>query len=141
MPFCAFGAKKHWAGKILLSSFFLKFEPVFQVNSVRFGLPAVSTILCVIGTFANLTSLVYFTKKKDKTIGDKILMLLNSVDLLLCFCATVHTAILTYMILTIYQGVNARVSNPPPYNLIFSIIPLAEEKLEVLSSWNGTIIL
>ena len=67
------------------------------INSVRFGLPPVSTTLCVIGTFANLTSLIYFIKKKDKTIGDKLLMLLNSVDLLLCICATVHTAILTYM--------------------------------------------
>ena len=67
------------------------------INSVRFGLPAVSTTLCVIGTFANLTSLIYFVKKKDKTIGDKLLMLLNSVDLLLCICATVLTAILSYL--------------------------------------------
>ena len=50
----------------------------------------------MIGTFANLTSLIYFIKKKDKTIGDKLLMLLNSVDLLLCICATLLTAILSY---------------------------------------------
>ena len=67
------------------------------INSVRFGLPAVSTTLCVIGTFANLTSLIYFVKKKDKTIGDKLLMLLNSVDLLLCICATLLSAILSYL--------------------------------------------
>ena len=66
-------------------------------NSVRFGLPAVSTILCVMGTLSNLTSLIYFIKKKDKTIGDKLLMLLNSVDLLLCICATLLTAILSYL--------------------------------------------
>ena len=67
------------------------------INTVRFGLPAVSTTLCVIGTFANLTSLIYFVKKKDKTIGDKLLMLLNSVDLLLCICATVLSAFLSYV--------------------------------------------
>ena len=66
------------------------------IDSVRFGLTAVSTTLCVIGTFANLTSLIYFIKKKDKTIGDKLLMLLNSVDLLLCICATLLTAIFSY---------------------------------------------
>ena len=68
------------------------------INSLRFGLPAVSTTLCVIGTFANLTSLIYFVKKKDKTIGDKLLMLLNSVDTLLCFIATMLSAISTYLI-------------------------------------------
>ena len=68
-----------------------------HVHSLRFGLPAVSTTLCVIGTFANLTFLIYFIKKKDKTIGDKLLMLLNSVDLLLCFIATLATAILSYL--------------------------------------------
>ena len=67
------------------------------INSVRFGLPAVSTTLCVIGTLANLTSLIYFIKKKDKTIGDKLLMLLNSVDLLLCICATLLSALLSYL--------------------------------------------
>ena len=67
------------------------------INSLRFGLPAVSTTLCVIGTFANLTSLIYFIKKKDKTIGDKLLMLLNSVDFLLCICATLLSAILSYL--------------------------------------------
>ena len=67
------------------------------INSVRFGLPAASTTISVIGTFANLTSLIYFIKKKDKTIGDKLLMLLNSVDLLLCICATLLTAILSYL--------------------------------------------
>ena len=66
-------------------------------DSVTFGLLPVSTTLCVVGTFANLTSLIYFVKKKDKTIGDKLLMLLNSVDLLLCICASVLTAILTYL--------------------------------------------
>ena len=67
------------------------------INSVRFGVPAVSATLCVIGTFANLTSLVYFIKKKDKTIGDKLLMLLNSVDFLLCICATLLSAFLSYV--------------------------------------------
>ena len=51
----------------------------------------------MIGTLANLTSLLYFIKKKDKTIGDKLLMLLNSLDLLLCFIATIETAILSYL--------------------------------------------
>ena len=67
------------------------------INSVRFGVPAVSATLCVIGTLANLTSLVYFIKKKDKTIGDKLLMLLNSVDLLLCISATLLSAIFSYL--------------------------------------------
>ena len=67
------------------------------INSLSFGLPVASTTLCVVGTFANITSLVYFIKKKEKTTGDKLLMLLNSVDLLLCFTATVETACLSYV--------------------------------------------
>ena len=69
----------------------------FYRDTRQFGLPAVSTALCVIGTFANLTSLAYFIKKKDKTLGDKLLMLLNSVDLLLCICATLLSAITSYL--------------------------------------------
>ncbi|KAL5257911.1 hypothetical protein ACHWQZ_G012754 [Mnemiopsis leidyi] len=65
-------------------------------NFLKFGLPVASTTLCVVGTLANLTSLSYFIKKKKKTTGDKLLMLLNSVDLLLCVCATVETALLSY---------------------------------------------
>ena len=68
------------------------------INSLRFGLPVASTTLCVVGTLANITSLVYFIKKKEKTTGDKLLMLLNSVDLLLCFTATVETACLSYVV-------------------------------------------
>ena len=67
------------------------------IDSLKFGLPVASTTLCVVGTFANITSLVYFIKKKEKTTGDKLLMLLNTVDLLLCFIATVETACISYL--------------------------------------------
>ena len=67
------------------------------IDSLKFGLPVASTTLCVVGTFANITSLVYFVKKKEKTTGDKLLMLLNTVDLLLCFIATVETACISYL--------------------------------------------
>ena len=66
------------------------------VNSIKFGLPVASTALCLIGTLANLISLVYFMKKNAKTLGDKMLMSLNCVDLILCICATVEAACMSY---------------------------------------------
>ena len=60
-------------------------------ESLEFGYPAASVVLCLVGTLANLASLVYFIKKEEKSIGDKLLMLLNSTDLLLCICATIIT--------------------------------------------------
>ena len=66
------------------------------MNSIKFGLPVASTALCLVGTLANLTSLVYFIKKSAKTLGDKMLMSLNCVDLLLCICATAETACMSY---------------------------------------------
>ena len=57
-------------------------------DSLKFGYPAVSVVLGVTGTLANAASLTYFIKKEEKGIGDKLLMLLNSIDLLLCITAT-----------------------------------------------------
>ena len=61
-----------------------------------FGYPAASAVLCIIGTLANSASLVYFIKKEEKSIGDKLLMLLNSIDLLLCIAATTITGYFSY---------------------------------------------
>ena len=54
----------------------------------------------VTGTLANAASLTYFIKKEEKGIGDKLLMLLNSIDLLLCITATTVTCFIsTFFIL------------------------------------------
>ena len=60
-------------------------------DSVKFGLPVAGTVISITGILTNLTSLVFFIKKKEKTIGDKLLMLLNGLDLLLSISATVQT--------------------------------------------------
>ena len=65
------------------------------LTTVKFGLPVTSSALCIVGTLANTISLIYFVQKKNKTNGDKLLMLLNSVDLLLCACAAVDTICLS----------------------------------------------
>ena len=59
------------------------------------GMLPVCIVLGFLGTVANVASLVYFIKKGKKSIGDKLLMLLNSMDLLICFMA----AILSFMML------------------------------------------
>lgn len=69
------------------------------LTTVKFGLPVASSVLCIVGTLANTISLIYFVQKKNKTNGDKLLMLLNSVDLLLCACAAVDT-----ICLSLYQS-------------------------------------
>ena len=74
------------------------------VNSIKFGLPVASTALCLVGTLANLISLVYFMKKNAKTLGDKMLMSLNCVDLILCICATVEAACMSYYHLSNANG-------------------------------------
>ncbi|KAL5267728.1 hypothetical protein ACHWQZ_G004689 [Mnemiopsis leidyi] len=64
-------------------------------ESTKLGMLPVTTVLSALGTIANLTSLIYFIKKGKKSIGDKLLMLLNCIDLVVCFMAT----IITFMIL------------------------------------------
>ena len=54
---------------------------------MNFGYPIASSLLCLVGTMTNSASMFYFIKKQDKTLGDKLLMLLNSMDLLLCIFA------------------------------------------------------
>ena len=68
-------------------------------KSLEFWYPAASVVLCLFGTLANLASLVYFIKKEEKSIGDKMLMLLNSTDLLLCICATIITLLFSAQVL------------------------------------------
>ena len=65
------------------------------MDAIKFGYPAASVMVCFIGTLANLASLVYFIKKKEKSIGDNLLMLLNSTDLLLSICATSMTVFIS----------------------------------------------
>ena len=50
-------------------------------------LPVTSAIISIVGTLANSTSLIYFLKKGERKIGDKLLMLLNCIDLALCTLA------------------------------------------------------
>ena len=73
-------------------------------DSMKFGLPVAGTVISILGTLTNLTSLVFFIKKREKTIGDKLLMLLNILDLLLSISATVQTAILSSLIQTEFDG-------------------------------------
>ena len=68
-------------------------------DSLKFGYPAVSVVLGVTGTLTNATSLTYFIKKEEKSIGDKLLMLLNSIDLLLCITATTLTCLISIFLL------------------------------------------
>ena len=58
------------------------------LDSLKFEVPVASAVLSIFGTLANSASLAYFIKKEEKGIGDKLLMLLNSIDLLLCITAT-----------------------------------------------------
>ena len=62
-------------------------------DSMKFEVPVASAVLSIFGTLANSASLAYFIKKEEKGIGDKLLMLLNSIDLLLCITATAFTCI------------------------------------------------
>ena len=74
------------------------------LTTVKFGLPVASSVLCIVGTLANTISLIYFAQKKNKTNEDKLLMLLNSVDLLLCACAAVDTICLSLYLQSGYDG-------------------------------------
>ena len=80
-----------------------------MANTMKFGYSAVSVVLGVTGTLANTASLTYFIKKEEKGLGDKLLMLLNSIDLPLCITATTLTCLLliyndgqNVLLLTIY---------------------------------------
>ena len=90
-------------------------------DSLKFGYPAVSVVLGVTGTLANAASLTYFIKKEEKGIGDKLLMLLNSIDLLLCITATTVTCLIsTHMFKSdIYYYMHSRY-----INMILQIITL-----------------
>ena len=59
-----------------------------EIIPLQFGLPVTSAIISIVGTLANSTSLIYFLKKGERKIGDKLLMLLNCIDLALCTLAT-----------------------------------------------------
>ena len=50
-------------------------------------LVSISVSICAIGTVTNMASLIYFIKKGDKSLGDKLLLTLNCEDLLLCIAA------------------------------------------------------
>ena len=57
-----------------------------------------SALISVCGTFANSLSLSYFIKKDNESLGSRLLMLLNSLDLLVCVIATV--TILSFYVIT-----------------------------------------
>ena len=50
---------------------------------------SISISICAIGTMTNMASLIYFIKKGEKSLGDKLLLTLNRVDLLLCITAAI----------------------------------------------------
>ena len=60
-------------------------------TSRKFGMPVTSAIISIVGTLTNSTSLIYFFKKGERKIGDKLLMLLNCIDLALCISAATMT--------------------------------------------------
>ena len=59
---------------------------------------SISISICGFGVLTNTASLIYFFKKGKKSLGDKIITLLNSVDLLLCISA----ALLSSSLLSAY---------------------------------------
>jgi hypothetical protein len=67
------------------------------MESLKFGYPAASAALCFVGTVANAASFIYFIRKREKSVGDKLLMLLNSIDLLLCISATSLTILFSLL--------------------------------------------
>ena len=84
-------------------------------NSLRFGYPAASSALCCFGSLANAASLVYFIRKPKKSIGDKMLMLLNTIDLLLCIFATTISIFISSLMNSDQQSV---------YNVLFCLMIL-----------------
>ena len=57
-----------------------------------------SLILSAVGTVTNALSLSYFTKITNKSLGDRILILLNSLDLSVCFLTLVDVIYRTWLI-------------------------------------------
>ena len=52
----------------------------------------ISTSICVIGTVSNVMSLSYFLVNWSNKLGEKLLVLLNILDLLVCFTGTFYIA-------------------------------------------------
>ena len=73
-------------------------------DTIKFGYPIGSATLCLVGTLANISSLTFFILKKQKSIGDKLLMLLNTIDLLLCLTATTLAILLAVGVTGTYDG-------------------------------------
>ena len=48
---------------------------------------SISISICAIGTMTNVASLIYFIKKGKRSLGDKLITVLNCVDLFLCLTA------------------------------------------------------
>ena len=48
---------------------------------------SISISICAIGTMTNVASLIYFIKKGKRSLGDKLITVLNCVDLFLCITA------------------------------------------------------
>lgn len=74
----------------------LSFDQV--IRSINLGAPVVCAVICLLGTLTNVTSFVYFCTKQEKSLGDKMLMLLNCVDLLLCIMASMITILISRLI-------------------------------------------
>ena len=53
-------------------------------------LMSISTSICIIGTISNVMSLSYFLFNWSNKLGEKLLVLLNSMDLLVCFTGTFY---------------------------------------------------
>ena len=51
--------------------------------SETYGTPVSFTIACI-GTITNTISITYFLRRKNRNLGDKYLVLLNSVDIMIC---------------------------------------------------------
>ena len=57
---------------------------------------AISTSISVLGTLSNVTSLSYFLTHRSRKLGERLLVLLNVLDLLVCLSATFYLAFANY---------------------------------------------
>ena len=55
-----------------------------------------SALICVCGTISNTISLSYFIKRENDGLGNRLLMLLNTLDLLVCLSGTVAAILHAY---------------------------------------------
>ena len=61
--------------------------PRIMTLEKQFGISMSITVSCI-GTITNIISIVYFLRRKNRNLGDKYLVLLNSLDITICLYTT-----------------------------------------------------